>query len=354
MTSFEIGTVIGRSRQAVDSFIADLRAATQMELGLKIFRMNRLGIPQNRIAERLCLPQQTISNHLPKMPSLAFWVNSDLSRGFTVSQVAEKHGWTEPMVWSLALEGKDDFQRFEELDWYLRVWDVWEWNTCDKRFGDEWPGRIPGQIISHILYFFSRQKDLVFDPMGGDGVTPDVCLTFNRRCWTLDMIDRPATRPEIEPYFWDIEGDFKMDGETARLFNAKQKPDIIICDPPSFDKKRADSAEKSISILPREEYLDFLEGLFAFMKEHSKKTTRLACIARDWRDFEDTPAAEETGEGSILLEDYIGILNNSGWQHTHTIYAPLSPDRFSVEDIARMQKKKILGVTNRYVIVLRQ
>ncbi len=31
-------------------------------------------------------------------------VNADLKRGFTVPQVAEKHGWTEPMVWSVALE----------------------------------------------------------------------------------------------------------------------------------------------------------------------------------------------------------------------------------------------------------
>jgi len=354
LTSSEIGTVIGRSRQAVDSYIADLRAATQMELGLKIFRMNSLGIPQERIAERLGIPQQTLSNHLPKMPSLAFPVNTDLSRGFTVSQVAKKHGWTEPMVWSLALEGKDDLQRFEELDWYLMVWDFWEWSRCDKRFGDEWPERIPAQMIAHILYFFSQQKDLVFDPMGGGGVTADVCLAFNRRCWTVDMVDRPATRPEIESCYWDIKGDFKNNLQTAGFFNAKQKPDIIICDPPSFEKKVDDCVDKGISTLPREEYLDFLERFFAFMKEHSKKTTRLACIARDWRNFENTPAAEETGEESILIDDYLRILNETGWQHTHIIQAPLSPDRFSAEDIARMQKKKILGVTNWYVIVLRQ
>ncbi|MBW2600069.1 MAG: transcriptional regulator, partial [Deltaproteobacteria bacterium] len=73
---------------------------------------------------------------------------------------------------------------------------------------------------------------------------------------------------------------------------------------------------------------------------------------RDWRDFENTPAAEETGEGSILIDDYIRILNKVGWQHTHTIMAPLSPDRFSAEEIAVMQEKRILGVTGRYVIVL--
>jgi len=110
LTSSEIGKAIGRSRQAVDSYIADLRAATQMELDLKIFRMNQLEIPQERMANRLGALQQTISIHLQKMPELAKLVNTDLSRGFTVTQVAEKHacpvgpedrtgGWTEPMVW---------------------------------------------------------------------------------------------------------------------------------------------------------------------------------------------------------------------------------------------------------------
>ena len=73
--------------------------------------MVRLGISQERIAKGLNISQQTISSQLPKMPELAKLVNSDLKRGFSVSQVAEKHGWTEPMVWSLALEGKDDQER---------------------------------------------------------------------------------------------------------------------------------------------------------------------------------------------------------------------------------------------------
>jgi hypothetical protein len=45
------------------------------------------------------------------------------------------------MVWSLALEGREDIERFKELGWGLRTWANWEWNDCDKRFGDDWPGR---------------------------------------------------------------------------------------------------------------------------------------------------------------------------------------------------------------------
>jgi len=68
-----------------------------MDMDLKIFRMNRLGIPQERIAKRLLSPQQTISGHLPKMPVVANPLNSDFEKGCTIAQVAEKHGWTEPM-----------------------------------------------------------------------------------------------------------------------------------------------------------------------------------------------------------------------------------------------------------------
>jgi len=92
LTSFEIGQAIGRSRQAVDAYIiADLRASTELEMDLKIFRMHRINIPQERIAKRLGAIQRTVSKNLEKMPALAIILNTDLSKGSTVPQVAEKH-----------------------------------------------------------------------------------------------------------------------------------------------------------------------------------------------------------------------------------------------------------------------
>jgi hypothetical protein len=134
-----------------------------LALDLKIFRLNQLGIPQDRIAKRLGINRRTLANHLAKMPGLAKWPNSDLrvtsglSKGFTVPQVAKKHGWPESMVWSQALKGKDDQTRFKELNWGIRTWDLWNFNDCDKRFGDVWPGRIPAQLVAHILYFFQNR-----------------------------------------------------------------------------------------------------------------------------------------------------------------------------------------------------
>ena len=253
LTSSDIGKAIGRARRTVDSYIADLRAATRLGIELKIFRMNSLGIPQDRIAKRLGLVRTSLHYHLSKMAKLPNSTNTDLSQGFTVSQVAEKHacpvgpedrtgGWTEPMVWSLALKGREDIERFKELGWGLRTWDQWEWNDCDKRFGDDWPGRIPAQLIAHILYYFSKQNDLILDPMAGGGVTPDTCLALNRRCWAFDMTDRPETRPEIEPHTWTLPT-LPTAGQLAWPVSSKEKPDLIIFDPPASPEGEADGGQ---------------------------------------------------------------------------------------------------------------
>ncbi len=350
LSSEEIGKAIGRARRTVDDYISDLRAATLMDRDTKIFRMNCLGIPQDRIAKRLGVKQVSIHNHLSKMAVLPNLINGDLKRGVTIPQVVQKHGWTDPMVWSQALKGKNSHDRFKALGWGLRTWDQWEFNDCDKRFGDDWPGRIPAQLIGHILFYFSRQNDLILDPMAGGGVTPDTCLALNRRCWSFDMMDRHESRPEIEPHTWSLSSDQKLSWPV----NSKEKADLVIFDPPYFDKKAGAYDRKSISSLPRKAYLEFLEAFFTLLKSHVKKTTRLAFINADWRDFQGKPAIDETGKDDILIDDYLWILRKTGWRRTHIIQAPMSSERFSAIVVSAMQKKKILGVTSRYVIVLRQ
>ena len=347
ITSKKIGARICRSRRTVDSYISDLRAASQFDLSLKILRMSRLGVPQERIAQRFGLDQKTISNYSGKKATLPFLLNTDLKQGFTVSQVAEKHGCPEPLVWSFYMERKNDIPKYKELQWGLRTWDNWYWTDCDKRFGDEWPGRIPAQLVAHILYYFSEQNDLVIDPMAGGGVVADTCLAFNRRCWSFDMVDRPDERPEIECHYWDIKN-------LKWPVNGKTKPDLIIFDPPYFSKKAKEYEEDSISNLSKADYLKFLERFFRLASEQSKKDTSLAMINADWRDFQNTPAKEEIRKNSILMNDYLDAMHKSGWEEIQIMWAPMSSERFHAGVVAAMQKKKILGVTNRYVIVAKK
>jgi len=242
-------------------------------------------------------------------------------------------------------------------------------------------------MIAHILYYFSDQGDLVFDPIclcvapvcrvgtgrrrqvAGGGVVADICLAFNRKCWSFDMDDREDTRPEIEPYFWDITN-------LKWPIKGKTKPDLIIFDPPYFKKQSSNYDPDGISGLSKERYLEFLESFFSLAHLNAKKTTQMAFINADWparhrsrpkeavspaqgfrsgeaggRDFQNTPAKNETRVNSILINDYLRILNQSGWQETHIFQAPLSSERFKANVVSAMQKKKIIGVTSRYVLI---
>ena len=161
------------------------------------------------------------------------------------------------------------------------------------------------------------------------------------------MDPRPDTRPEIEPHFWDFN-DMKWPVQ------GKTKPDLIIFDPPYFKKQAGNYDKEAISGLSKEHYLEFLARFFALAHQNTKKSTLMAFINADWRDFQGTPAMDEARDNSILIDDYLGIIKKSGWQHTHIMQAPLSSERFNPGVVSAMQKKRILGVTSRYVIVARR
>ena len=96
---------------------------------------------------------------------------------------------------------------------------------------------------------------------------------------------------------------------------------------------------------------EIFEAFLALLKLNVKKKTLLTFINADWRDFQNTPAIEEKYKGGILIDDYLDILKKTGWYHTHIIQAPMSSQRFTAGVVSAMQKKNILGVISRYVIV---
>ncbi|MGD9158549.1 MAG: ParB/RepB/Spo0J family partition protein [Desulfobacteraceae bacterium] len=313
---------------------------------MAVFSLNRLGYSGKKIASLLSINRKTVMSYIQKKKT-ANRMKKAVKAGKTVSQAAIENRCPLAPAWSIALEHIDDMERFRLLGWGLRTWDYWFYNDVDKRFGDNWPGRIPAQMVAHILYYFTDQGDLVMDPMAGGGVVPDTCLVMNRRCMSFDMAPDPAARPEIEKWYWDTDN-------MKWPLDKKTKPDLILFDPPYFSKKADDYHRESIASLSKKEYIRFFERFFTLAGKNSKKDTITAIINADWRDFQGRPAKEETWENSILIDDYLGALKKGGWKMTHMIQAPMSSERFNAGVVSAMQKKKILGVTSRYVIVAKK
>jgi len=105
---------------------------------------------------------------------------------------------------------------------WLYYTDIWRIPDCDERFGSDYSGRIPGQIIQNLLYYFGKLNDLVVDPMAGGGVTVDVCKSMKRKCIAFD----------ISP---SRDGIIKHDAR-KKPWPLKELANLIFIDPPYWSQ----------------------------------------------------------------------------------------------------------------------
>lgn len=346
-----IAEKLGVKRGRVHNWISVIRTRQKASRDAVIMRLSRLGWVQDKIAGVVQRDQGVISRIMQNVDFDK--LHNLLAEGRPMEYIAELYHLDLPLAWSLRLEEKTDHERFKELGWGLRVWDNWAFNACDERFGDDWPGRIPAQLVAHTLYFFTRPGELVFDPMAGGGVVSDVCLAFNRRCRSYDLTTRDS-RPEIERHHWDLVDPTWPEGMNKR-------PDLTFFDPPYFTKKAKEYAEKaeaenllSISELSRDDYLAWLGKFFVLVYENTKTNGRLALLNAGWRDFQGISALDEDTSQSITCSDYERLMMRAGWAKPHWIDCPLSSQRFTGTMIKAMQEKRELGIITRRLLVARK
>lgn len=344
-TEDALGDKLGVIRQTVHTWISDIRARQKAGRNINIVRLSRLGWTQEEISAIVDMTQGRIAQIISNANFSE--INNLLTQGRDMEYIAGHFNMDLALAWSLHLEGRTDQEKFKALGWGLRTWDEWKFNKCDERFGDDWPGRIPAQLVAHALFYFTNPGDLVFDPMAGGGVVSDVCLVFERKCRSFDLATRDD-RPEIRYDYWASQ-----EGHWPE----SRKPDLIFFDPPYFTKKEREYREMagdntpSISSYPKEAYEEFFRSFFLLARQNVKKTTRIAFLNADWRDFQSTPALKENTENSITIFDYHKMLSETGWNVTHRIECPLSSERMTGNEVLKMQEKRILGTVGRSLIV---
>jgi len=348
----DLAEQLGVSQQTINLWISDIRARQRTSREAIILRLTRLGWTQGKMAEKVGLSQNRVSEIIGN--TNIGNIDTLLSQGHDMEYIARHFQMDLPLAWALRLSGKTDQEKFKALGWGLRTWDQWYFNECDERFGDDWPGRIPAQLIAHTLFYYTQPGDLVLDPMAGGAVVPDTCLLFERKCRAFDLAaprEKQARRPEIEYHYWEPATD---------TWPAAGKPDLIFMDPPYYTKKKKAYQEKasmetpSISSFSRTEYKDFFKDFFTLAHKNTKSATTLAFLNADWYDFESTPAAEEVPENAITLFDYQQLLTQTGWKILRRIECPLSTERLSGNLVQNMQDQRILGTVGRTLLIARR
>jgi DNA modification methylase len=98
------------------------------------------------------------------------------------------------------------------------LWDYPSQNYGEGKQGDTaYVGATPSYIVWNLLQSYTKEKDLVVDPMCGSGTTLDVARDLSRRALGYDL---NPTRPDI----------FRVDARKLPLETGKA--DFVFIDPP--------------------------------------------------------------------------------------------------------------------------
>ena len=335
----KIADSLGVSNQTISLYVRDIEARHNAEEQSVITRLNALGWTQEEIGKAVGLTGQRVGQLLKAFPNLGKLSKSLIDRGESVSDVAEKLKIDLTLAWALALEDMDDVQRLEKLSEDVkglsctpRPYDVWNFAECCDLMGGKYSGRIPGQIILQLLYFYTVVGDLIVDPMAGSGTVVDACLLMKRRCFAFD------NKPESHENRVDIR-----EGEALDSIQAlKRKPDLVFLDPPYFKKLEKEYGSESISALPRNEYLDFFSELAGKLYDSGAK--RVALLMSDYTDDKDR-------DKHIFIWHYVERFEKEKWVVERHIMAPIPNQVLHGDIINKFRESKKLARLGRSLVV---
>lgn len=342
----EWGRSLGVSKSTVYRWVSHIIERGRSSRAAKAWRLSQLGWTQAEIGERLGVDQKTVSNdrnnsQLGKIPE-------DLGEHWNdkgVAEVANRLGLPLCDAMAAAMVGMDDEERLSRLGIKVQPYDVWNFPSCHDLMGDKHPGRIPGELVTHALYFFTQPGDLVLDPMAGSGTTLDACLLMGRKARGYD-IDHRHKRCDVERH--DL-----TQGWPDRAGEAS----LVFWDPPYYDKMDHGTIGEdgyikgSISGLDPDQYLTWFGERFVQLHQAMKTGARLAFLMSDW-DSEN--AKKHDGHPGIWIWDYADILREAGFTLERHIQAPLGTQQVHPDIVNKFRASRRMARLERYLIVARK
>lgn len=214
------------------------------------------------------------------------------------------------------------------------VYNVWNFSSCDPRFGQKHPGQIPGQAVVNLLLWLTKPFDVVIDPMAGGGTTADVCRYLLRRYCCFDIDPK---RPDIKK--WDIRDGYPP---------VPYKPNFVLLDPPYWRLKRDEYSNDGSAMGSYGDWLVFMRKLAKDTHKALKPDGHTALFIESFLD------ERETGRFLFLTRDCLNLFEAAGFEGIQEISVNMPSQIKSFRDVNYAKKKGILLDLKREVLVFRK
>lgn len=312
---------------------------------LKVVELFELAKSTEKI---LTLKQRTAENIIEIGREL-IWVKGNLKHGEWLRWLEEEVNLNQSTAWrfmavakkpslldsrSLGYVGRK-LLNFNNFDFQPRLYNVWNFSACDGRFGqDDYPGRIPGQIVQNVLHYYTSEGDLVLDPMAGSGTTKDVCDLMGRRCLSCDL--NPVQNKGIRR--WDAGRGLPPSASGC---------DLIFLDPPYWRLKK-DNYEGGVASETYGGWLAFMKRLAKDCHQTVKDSGYVALLLEAFLD--------ERVMGRFLDLPFLCLLIfiRAGFKEVQRISVPMPSQVKSVQDVEYAKAKRILLDLNRDLFIFQK
>lgn len=271
----------------VSECVSPILAAKRMSRDAFIYRFHLLGWTQTEIGEVVGITQPEVSEIITKFNQFNSVIKSDFyEKRKKVEDIAEYYHFDIPLTWAILLEGKDDVERFKLFgdtrygNEQPEMSDYWKFSERDPRLGQaNYPGNLYGQEAMNIIYRFSRQGDLVIDPMAGGGTIIDACLILGRKCRAYDIEPTKSERHDIATH-----------NALEPLQDRAKECQLVVLDPPYFKKKETEYGCDEFT-KDRDTFLNNIKVVAQNCHNALKKGGYLALLYGQYLDYNDELAS---------------------------------------------------------------
>jgi len=320
--------------------VSQVLAKRRMSRDVLIYRLSLLGRSNVEIGETFNLGEHAIREIRQKFGSEQMAIVEEYEKGIkTPEDIATYKSMDIATTWAVLLNNNKDKERFTKFGTQKLSntqpldFDVWNFIQRDTRLGKTYAGNIPGQIVMNVLYRYTKQDNLVVDPMAGGGVTLDTCLVMNRKCRAYDK--EPVT-DEIQK--WNVGTGYPDECKNC---------DLIFLDPPYYKKKEKDYGEESVSALSREQYLVFFDKLAHDSYLTLRPKGYLAFLMSNYIDY-------KTPEESIFVFDYYKCFISAGFTPIIEIQCPLSTEQYTGFQVNQAKALEKILVRSRSLFIFQK
>lgn len=286
----------------------------------------------------------------------------------------------------------------------IQVYNQWSFSSPDPRFGNnDWPGRIPGQIVLNVIYhYFDRKNKIrVLDPLSGGGSTHDVCKYLSsldiqkqinkaakekesdkiaQEFMVIDELEVESEQYDIEFMGFDIDPisidseyfePYLVERNGIKMIEGKMKPrniikkdsvleewnaynqfDLVFMDPPYYNQV----GEKYLA----NPFTESRESFYNAMRTMIKKSYD-ALVQGGMLAIIISPQTEKSIDfknDEVCMDmpyEVMKIMEQEGFKHYNRIQVPLATQQFAPQDVERVkqyeQRDHLLGTARDLILM---